>query len=80
MWELYKTIQSGLPKTQEVYIIKEITTILKNINKQEFLSALSLLYKIESFEKFNPLQMALMFTRGLSENKFFEFVLVVKRM
>jgi hypothetical protein len=79
MWELYKTLKSGVEEQQE-YLIDEVFNILERVSKEDFLQSLWMLYPKIEFSKHNPVEMATMFVAGLKHNGFFAFVEVIQGM
>lgn len=67
MWQLYKILGKGMG---EKYLLDEAVEMMKKLSPDIISKALHLMYDTVSS---NPMQLALMFVRGLQHNKFFEF-------
>ena len=75
MWELYNLIGKGSGKK---YILEEVVEILKVVPPANIKKSLQLLYDTVSIS--NPLEVSLLFTKGLKKNHFFEFQLFVENL
>ena len=75
MWELYNLIGKGSGKK---YILEEVVEILKVVPPANIKKSLQLLYDTVSIS--NPLEVSLLFTKGLKNNHFFEFQLFVENL
>jgi hypothetical protein len=72
MWRLYNTIKYSISK--EDILVDEILSMMEKIDVQDFKSALRIMYgnQVNYLEK-NPIEIALMFVRGLKETALFDF-------
>lgn len=68
MWELHRLLDL---KEHKTYVVEEISTMLQNIPPFKIKTALRILYDTVSIK--NPLEVAILFTKGLQKNKFFHF-------
>lgn len=75
MWELYTLLGSGFNKE---YLLDETSEILRNVDSSKIKKVLRLLYT--SIKISNPLDIALLLMRGLKENKFFEFQVLIENL
>jgi len=78
MWELYKLLKPGLVGKSREKLMDEIIDIMKKIDTVSFLKSLRIMYGNEDFT--NPLKVAVLFTRGMKETKFFSFVDFVEKL
>ena len=73
MWQLYKLLGKGLGKS---ILLDEIVLMLQTIHPENVKASLRLMYG-EKVRLDNPLEIGLIFTKGLKQNRFFEFQLFV---
>lgn len=72
MWELYGLLGDGNNKT---YLFDEIVSMMETIHPENIKESMRLMYTRVSL---NPLEVGLMFVKGLKCNKFFEFQEFIK--
>jgi hypothetical protein len=77
MWELYNLLKDGVGENHE-YLIDDVFELMGKITSQKFILSLKLFYKDFAVENKSPVDVALLFVRGLKKNKFFEFVDFIK--
>lgn len=79
MWNLYRTLQSGVSENSQEFLIDELDSMLKGISEFQFKRSLELMYEKIDFTK-NPVELLLLFTRGIKKNNLFEFSDFIKRI
>jgi hypothetical protein len=67
MWQLYKLLGRG---SGRVYLFDEIVDMMETIHPENIKEALRIMYTEASL---NPLEVGLMFAKGLKYNDYFEF-------
>lgn len=75
MWELYKLLGKG---TGKHYLLDEIVEMLRTIHPEKIKKSLKLMYGIVPLN--NSMDIAILFTKGLNKNKFFEFQDFVEKL
>ena len=79
MLELYNLLKDGVGENNN-YLVDEVFEMLEKITNQKFILSLQLLYKDFSSINKTPVEVALMFVKGLKTNNFFQFVDFVKAL
>jgi len=80
MWELYKTIEDGFPKQDEVYLLDEFIKLIQGISTHNFKKALGIMYGEDFHSKVSSAQFALLFVQGVKKNNLFPFVGFIKSL
>lgn len=73
---LYLLLRHALPKKEEKYLIDQIQYILQHAEKGTVRASLNIMYELRSEP--NPIQAITLFTKGLQENGFFDYVAFLK--
>lgn len=71
---LYQTLKTGLVDTPADLLVDEITNLMGRIDTESFRSSLQQMYGDVEWDKKTPLDLALMFVRGVKKANLFEFV------
>lgn len=74
MWQLYRLLGDGFGKE---YLWDEIIEMMYLVPPKNIKMAMGLMYDNVSI---NPLEIGLMFVKGLQHNKFFEFRMFVEAL
>lgn len=75
MHKLYLLLRKYLPEKEEKYLIDEIEKMVGRMNSGVPISkSLDILYPNLNIDRNNPLEILLLFIRGLKQNSFFEYV------
>ena len=77
MWQLYRSIKSGIPEKDEEFLIQEVSAILGNITDTEFKTSLRIMYGEDFHHDKSPAEFALLFIRGIKKNELFSFISLV---
>jgi hypothetical protein len=73
--KLYLLLRSCLPQKEEPYLIDEIEKMVGMMESGETLvQAVELMYPKKKIDKHNPLELLLLFTKGLKQSEFFDYV------
>lgn len=73
--QLYLLLRSCLPQREEPYLIDEIEKMVGMMESGETLvQAVELMYPKKKINRENPLELLLLFVKGLKQNEFFEYV------
>lgn len=76
--KLYLLLRSCLPQKEEMYLIDEIEKIVGMMESGETLiQAVEIMYPKNKINKENPLEILLLFIRGLKQNEFFEYAIFI---
>ena len=75
MWELYNLLGKG---TGKKYLIDEIVEMLKSVSPVNIKESLKLMYGVVPIN--NPMEIAILFSKGLNRNNFFEFQDFVEKL
>lgn len=71
---LYLLLRDCLPHNEEHYLIDQIQIMVHKMESGETLiQAVEIMYPKKKFNKKNPLELLLLFIKGLKENEFFEY-------
>jgi hypothetical protein len=73
MWKLYKLLNIKERKDERVYLIDEITEIVKSSSQEGFLESLYLMFSKEKIQELHPAELILYFVRGVKRNNLFLF-------
>jgi len=76
MWNLYNTLKSGIRKDRDTYLIDEVIYIMQMNNSFTIKKSIQIMYGDSKFD--NPLDVALLFSKGLINNDFLAFVDVLE--
>lgn len=79
MWKLYQTLQSGLSEKSKEYLIDELDSMLRNLSSFQFNRSLELMYEKVDLSQ-NPVELLLLFTRGIKKNNLFDFSDFIQRL
>lgn len=80
MWKLHKHLKSSFPEVQKEYLVDEVIEMLKKITKEDFLSALTLLYGAGFEKQKSPAEFGLLFVKGIKNNNLFLFTEFLKSL
>lgn len=72
IWNLYRNLRYGLQGQSQEYLMDELIQMLEGISVEEFKSALRIMYG-EMELPTSPIELSLLFTRGVKENNLFSF-------
>lgn len=75
MWELYNLIGEGF---NNEYLIDESVETLKSLDPQKIKKVLQIIYK--DFTINNPLDIGILFIKGLKMNYFFDFQYLIRNL
>ena len=78
MWELYRKLQSGIPKKEEPYLIRELIKILTGITTSDYKDALAIMWGDDFHVGKHPTEFTELFIDGIKNNDFFSFVKFVQ--
>ena len=78
MWELYKTLKAGITNQPKEHMVDEIISIMHNIDVESFKKSIHIMFGRDDFD--NPLEAAILFTKGIKFNKLFSFVEFVEKL
>lgn len=74
MHRLYLLLRDCLPEHEERYLIDEIGQMVERMkNSNVLIRAIDILYPNKKVDYGNPLELLLLFIRGLKQNEFFEY-------
>lgn len=73
MWGVYKDLQRGVSTETNEFLIDEVITMMGRIDTESFISSLRRMYGQNIKVTVNPVEAALLFSRGLKQNQFFLF-------
>lgn len=74
MHRLYLLLRDCLPEKEERYLIDEIGQMVERMkNGNTLIRAIDILYPSKKVDYGNPLELLLLFVRGLKQNEFFEY-------
>lgn len=72
--QLYLLLRSCLPQKEELYLLNEIEKMVGMMESGETLiRAIEIMYPKKKIDLGNPLEILLLFIRGLKQNDFFEY-------
>lgn len=77
--EVYLLLEHALPEKEESYLIDELDTILDKAKPGTVIKVLKIIYP-DKLEGKSDLSLFVLFTKGLRENNFFEYVHFIKRL
>jgi hypothetical protein len=78
---LYILLRSCLPHKEEEYLIDEISRMIEMMESGDTLiQAIEIMYPKRKFNRNNAMELLLLFTRGLKEIEFFEYILFINGM
>jgi hypothetical protein len=71
---LYLLLRNCLPEKEEQYLIDEIEAMVGRMESGETLiQAVEIMYPKKKFDRNNPLELLLLFIKGLKHHDFFEY-------
>lgn len=74
MHRLYLLLRDCLPEKEERYLIDEIEAMVGRMkNGNVLIRAIDIMYPKQKTDYGNPLELLLLFIRGLKQNDFFEY-------
>lgn len=72
--KLYLLLRHCLPENEERYLIDEIEGMVDRMDSGEVIvRAVEIMYPKSKFNRDNPLEVLLLFVRGMKQNEFFEY-------
>lgn len=75
MHNLYLLLRSCLPRQEERYLVDEIDKMVGMMDSDKTLiGAVELMFPKKKINRSNPLELLVLFVRGLKHNDFFEYV------
>lgn len=76
---LYLTLKDSLPEREEQYLLDEVESMINRMkNGYVLVQALHILYPNKNINTDNPLELLVLFIRGLKVNDFFEYAYFIR--
>lgn len=80
MWDLYKLLDSGIPKQDEKFLLHETIKIMEGISTYNFKQALKIFYGENFAKDKNPGEFAKMFVHGIKDTGFIAFAHLTRNL
>lgn len=79
--KLYLLLRHSLPEKEEQYLIDEIEAMVGRMKSGiALVKAVEIMYPNKDFNHNNPLEILLLFIKGMKQNEFFDYVVFVKNI